>query len=106
MIVLLLQPQQPKLVGTYRTEFEKKYQQQTYQLILKDSVFTKRWPDAVTSKGKIKYEKFTALLKGKPEDDPIEIDARDFGKDTMAFTTRGRSDQSKVTGRGKLIRVK
>jgi hypothetical protein len=95
-----------KLSGVYRIEFEKKYQTQTYQITFKDSSYTKRWPDAVTSKGVIKYEKYKALLRKDMADDPIEIDAREIGKDTMKFSTRSKTDQSKVLNRGSLIKVK
>lgn len=101
-----LLPQQQKLEGRYRIEFDKKYQQQTYQITLDKDSYTKRWPDAVTTKGTIKYEKFTAVLRKDIEDDPIEIDLRDAGKDTIAFSTRSKRDQSKVLNRGWLIRQK
>jgi hypothetical protein len=99
-------PQQKKLEGKYRVEFEKKYQSQTYQVIFKDDTYTKRWPDAVTSKGTIKYEKYTAILRKDMSEDPIEIDLRDIDKDTIKFSTRSKADQSKVMNRGNLIRVK
>lgn len=102
----LLPQQDQKLEGRYRIEFEKKYQMQTYQIIFDKDSYTKRWPDAVTSKGAIKYEKFTATLRKDRDEDPVEIDLRDIGKDTIKFCTRSKSDQSKVLNRGSLIRVK
>jgi len=101
-----LLPQDKKLEGKYRIEFEKKYQAQTYQIAFSNDTYTKRWPDAVTSKGTIKYEKFTAILRKDMGEDPVEIDLRDIGKDTMKFSTRSKSDQSKVMNRGLLIKVK
>ena len=95
-----------KLNGVYRVEFEKKYQSQTYQLTFRDSTYVKRWPDAVTSKGIIKYDKYKAQLRKDMADDPIEIDLREVGKDTIKFSTRSKSDQSKVMNRGMLIKVK
>lgn len=106
MAVACLASQEVKLEGKYRIEFEKKYQQQTYQITFQGDVYTKRWPDAVTSKGKIKYEKYTAILRKDMEEDPVEIDLRDVGKDTIHFSTRSKRDQSKVVNRGLLIRVK
>lgn len=98
--------QEQRMKGVYRTEFDKKYQTQTYQITFNDSLYVKKMPDAITSKGKIKYEKFKVTLKQNSSDDPIEIDARDINKDTMKFTTRSKSDLSKVMNRGMLIRIK
>ena len=103
---LFLPQEDKKLEGKYRIEFEKKYQQQTYQIMFDNDSYTKRWPDAVTSKGKIKYEKFTAVLRKDITEDPVEVDLREVGKDTIKFSTRSKSDQSKVINRGLLIRVK
>lgn len=106
LVALALLVQDNKLKGVYRVEFDKKYQSQTYQITFNDSLFTKKWPDAITNKGKIKYEKFKATLKQNADDNPIEIDLRDANKDTMKFTTRSKSDLSKVMSRGMLIRIK
>lgn len=103
---LFLPQETKKLEGKFRIEFEKKYQTQTYQIMFSNDTYTKRWPDAVTSKGVIKYEKYTAILRKDMTEDPVEIDLREIGKDTMKFSTRSKSDQSKVMNRGMLIRVK
>ncbi len=101
-----LNPQEAtKLNGTYRIEFEKKYEQQTFKMVFADSIFKKVMPDAVMYKGKIKYEKFRAVLRYSTDDNPIEIDKRDFGKDTMKFTTKSKIDLSKTVARGLMIRM-
>ncbi len=101
-----IQQETPRLNGKYRTEFDLKYVQQNYQISFKDSTFVKKMPDAVTYKGKIAYGKFRATIKQNADDDPMEIDNREFGKDTIAFTVKSKRDNSRVAGRGILIRVK
>lgn len=95
-----------KCKGKYRTEFDKKYQQQTYELLFNDSTYVKKMPDMVTYKGKIKYEKFTTTLRLNKDDDPIEIATQDINKDTIKFTIRSKSDMSTTKGRGRLIKLK
>jgi len=101
----LFQQETPKLNGTYRIVFEKKYEQQTFKMVFVDSIFKKVMPDAVMYKGKIKYEKFRAVLRYSSDDNPIEIDKRDFGKDTMKFTTKSKIDLSKTIARGFMVKV-
>ncbi len=104
---LSLVPQEnPKLNGTYRIVFDKKYEQQTFKIVFVDSIYKKIMPDAVMYKGKIKYEKYRALLRYSSDDNPIEIDKRDFGKDTMKFTTKSKIDISKTIARGMMIKIK
>lgn len=102
----LFQQETPKLHGTYRIVFEKKYEQQTFKMVFDDSIFKKVMPDAVTYKGKIKYEKFRAFLKYGKDDNPIEIDKHEFNKDTMKFTMKSNVDLSKTTARGMLVKIK
>ncbi|NHM06989.1 hypothetical protein G4D82_07125 [Flavobacterium sp. CYK-4] len=101
-----LQQDTPKLNGNYRIVFEKKYEQQTFKMEFRDSIFKKIMPDAVAYKGKIKYEKYRAFLRYGKEDNPIEIDNREFGKDSMKFVMRANSDLSKTTARGILVKIK
>ena len=101
----LFQQETPKLNGTYRIVFEKKYEQQTFKMVFVDSIFKKVMPDAVTYKGKIKYEKYRAVLRYSSDDNPIEIDKRDFGKDTMKFTTKSKIDLSKTVARGFMVKM-
>ena len=61
----LFQQETPKLNGTYRIVFEKKYEQQTFKMVFVDSIFKKVMPDAVMYKGKIKYEKLNLLEEFK-----------------------------------------
>ena len=96
----------PKLNGTYRIVFDKKYEQQTFKIEFVDSIYKKIMPDAVMYKGKIKYEKFRAVLRYSSEDNPIEIDNRDFEKDTMKFLTKSKTDLSKTIARGMMIKIK
>lgn len=98
--------QESRLKGVYRIEFDKKYQAQTFQVTFNDSLYVKKMPDALTSKGAIKYEKFRVVLRQNNSEDPIELDARDINKDTMKFTIRSKSDLSKVMSRGRFIRIK
>ncbi len=102
-----LMPQENKrLTGKYKTVFDKKYQQQVYELNFKDSTYMKKMPDMVTYKGKITYEKFKTTFRQNNEDDPLEIDNKEINKDTMAFIIRNKVDLSAIKGRGKLIKIK
>lgn len=101
-----IEQEKPKLNGVYRIEFDKKYAQQGFQMTFTDSVYKKRMPDAVTSTGKIKYEKFRAILQQNKESNSIEIDNREINKDTMKFTTKSYIDISKTINSGKMIKVK
>ena len=101
----LFQQDSPKLNGTYRIVFEKKHEQQTFKMVFVDSIYKKIMPDAVMYKGKIKYEKFRATLRYSSDDNPIEIDKREFGKDTMKFTTKSKIDLSKTVARGFMVKV-
>jgi hypothetical protein len=100
-----IQQENPKLNGTYRIVFDKKYEQQTFKIVFVDSIYKKIMPDAVMYKGKIKYEKFRAVLRYSSDDNPIEIDNRDFTKDTMKFTTKSKIDASKTISRGLMIKM-
>ncbi len=102
----LLQQENAQLNGNYRIVFEKKYEQQTFKVEFKDSIFRKIMPDAVMYKGKIKYEKYRAFLRYGKDDNPIEIDRREFNKDTMKFTMKSNVDLSKTTARGFLVKIK
>lgn len=102
----LFQQENPKLNGNYRIVFEKKYEQQTFKMEFRDSIFKKIMPDAVMYKGKIKYDKYRAFLRYGKEDNPIEIDNREFNKDSMKFVMRANTDLSKTTARGFLVKIK
>ncbi len=102
----IFQQENVPLDGNYRIVFEKKYEQQTFKLEFKDTIFKKIMPDAVMYKGKIKYEKYRAFLRYGKDDNPIEIDKREFNKDTMKFTMKSNVDLSKTTARGFLVKIK
>lgn len=103
----LFMPQQTtKLQGKYTVQFEKKYELESYQITFNDSTYLRVMRDAFSTKGKISYEKYKATLKGKVDENPIEIDSREFGKDTMKFTTRSKADVSRKINHGLLIRIK
>jgi len=96
----------PKLNGVYRVEFDKKYELPTYQITFKDSIYTKKMADAVTYKGKVTYDKYKAVVRKDKEENPIEIDSRDIGKDTLKFSTKNKTDLSRTINRGKMIKIK
>jgi hypothetical protein len=106
VFISLLQQGNTKLNGSYRIVFEKKYEQQTFKMEFSDSIFKKIMPDAVMYKGKIKYEKFRAVLQYAKDDNPIEIDNREFNKDSMKFTTKNSINISKTIARGWLVKIK
>jgi hypothetical protein len=98
--------QDKKLQGKYRVEFDKKYELKGYDLTFTDDSYLKQMSDAVYSKGKITYGKFKSTLRKDNEEDPIEIDNRAIGKDTIAFSTKSKTDLSLTKNRGKMIRIK
>jgi len=106
IFISLFQQDNTKLNGAYRIVFEKKYEQQTFKMEFSDSVFKKIMPDAVMYKGKIKYEKYRAVLQYAKGDNPIEIDSREFNKDSMKFTTKSSINISKTIARGWLVKIK
>lgn len=96
----------PRLKGTFRVEFDKKNGQPSYQITFNDSTFSKKMPDATTYKGKIVYAKYKATIRQNNDDDPMEIDSREMGKDTVKFTLKSKRDLSMTLNRGKLIKIK
>lgn len=94
------------LKGTYKVEFDKKYAQQGYKITFADSTYKKVMPDFVAYKGTITYEKFKAIIRKDKDDNPIEIDKREIGKDTIKFTTKSKTDLSVIVNRGKMIKAK
>jgi hypothetical protein len=96
--------QSAKLNGTYKVVYDKG--QQGYQITFTDSGYSKRMPDAITYKGVPDYGKFKVTIRQNKEEDPIEIDNREIGKDTIAFATKSKRDLSLTINRGKMIRVK
>lgn len=103
-LLLFVFPQEQKLVGTYRTEFAKKDGTQSYELIFNDATYQKRLPDATSSWGKIVYSKYIATLKHE-KDNPLEIDLRDVGRDTLRFKMKSKNNSSMKLNEGVLIRV-
>ena len=106
LITIILLQANVKLDGTYKVEPDKKFAQQPYQITFNGSVYQKIMPDAVTSTGEIIYGKYKTLLRKDKQENPIEIDNRDLGKDTIKFVTRNKTDLSLVVNRGILIRIK
>lgn len=100
----LSQQQNIRLKGTYKVEFDKG--QQGFQITFSDSIYFKKMPDAITYKGKLDYSKFKVAIRKDKNEDPIEIDNREIGKDTMAFTLRSKADLSRTISRGKMIKIK
>ena len=100
-----IQQQNSKLNGKYRVEYDKKYAQGSYIISFSDSIFRKTMPDAVMYKGKINYGKFTATIRKDNNDDVMEIDNKEFNKDTIKFTTKNKTDLSRIINRGLMIRV-
>lgn len=100
----LIQKETPKLKGTYKVEFDRKYSFQTYTVTFDDSTYSIRLQDARTFKGKIAYAKFKAVIKEMPTENKMEIDNREINKDTIAFVTRSKSNAEMVVSRGKLIK--
>lgn len=96
--------QDAKLKGTYQVIYDKG--QQGYQITFNDSTYVKKMPDAITSKGMIKYEKYKATIRKNSDDDPIEIDHREINKDTIKFTTKSKRDLSMTINRGRMIKIK
>jgi hypothetical protein len=97
--------QAPRINGKYRVEYDKNYGLQAFQVTFNDSTYSKRMPDAVTSGGKIRYEKYKVTLRKDNNEDPMVIDVREIGRDTMKFAIRSKIDPSRNVYYGKLIRI-
>ena len=103
-VLLFAFPQEKKLSGTYRIEFLKEDGTQSYQLTFDEATYKKRLPDATSSSGKIVYSKYVATLK-HDKDNPLEIDLRDAGKDTLRFKMKSRNNSSMKLNEGILIKL-
>ena len=99
-----LQQDAAKCVGTYKVVYDKG--QQGHEITFSDSTFVQKMPDAITYKGKIKYEKFKVLLRKSTDENPIEIDKREINKDTIKFATKSNRDLSLTVNRGKMYKLK
>lgn len=106
VFISLFPQESPKLNGKFRVEFDKKNGQPSYQITFNDSTFAKKMPDATTYKGKIEYGKFKATIRNNKDDDPMEVDNREMGKDTIKFTLKSKRDPSMTLNRGQLIKLK
>ncbi len=103
-LCLFLQQDKTKLNGTYTVIFDKGHQ--GYKITFSDSIYAKKMPDASIYKGKIDYGKYKVSLKKDKEEDPIEIDNREIGKDTIKFSTKSKRDLSMTINRGMMIKIK
>lgn len=92
------------LNGTYIVVYDKG--QQGYQMTFGDSIYIQKMPDAVTTRGIVSYGKYKVMLRKTKDDNPIEIDNREIGKDTIKFITRSQRDLSMALNRGKMIKIK
>ncbi len=101
---LLAQPETKKLNGTYHVIFDKGLQ--GYKITFTDSIYAKKMPDASIYKGKLDYGKFKVSIRKDKEEDPLEIDNREIGKDTIKFATKSKRDLSMTVNRGMMIRIK
>jgi len=104
LISVMVQQEKTKCVGTYKVVYDKG--QQGYEIVFSDSTFVQKMPDAVSYKGKIKYEKFKVLLRKSTDENPIEIDKREVNKDTIKFATKSNRDLSLTVNRGKMYKLK
>lgn len=93
-----------KLNGTYNVIYDKG--QQGYQITFSDSIYAKKMPDASIYKSRIDYGKFKVVIRRDKDEDPIEIDNREIGKDTIHFATKSKRNVSTVVNRGLMIRIK
>lgn len=104
IFLLFAFPQEQKLSGTYRIEFLKKDGTNAYKIAFQENTFKKVMPDATSSSGKISYSKYIATLKHE-KDNPLEIDLRDVGKDTLHFKMKSRNNSSMKLNEGLLIKL-
>lgn len=101
----IIQQGNGRLNGKYRVEFDKKYALPGYQITFNDSIYRKVMADAVMYKGRMNYGKYVATIRRDAGEDLIEIDNREFNKDTIKFITRSKTDISRVVNRGRMIKV-
>ena len=101
--LMIFQQSTSKLNGTYKVIYDKG--QQGYTIIFSDSIYAKKMPDASVYKGRIDYGKYKLIIRKDKNEDPIEIDNREIGKDTINFATKSKRNFSTVINRGKMIRI-
>ena len=99
-----IQEKAPRLNGTYKVVYDKNYGLQPYTITFSDSTYIKKMPDAVTTKGKIHYEKYKVTLRKNNDEDPVVIDIREAAKDTIKFVVKSKADLSRNVHYGRFIR--
>ena len=106
-VFFCFQPQpETRLKGIYKVAFDKKYELDGYKIAFNENTFVKTMTDAVTYHGKIKYDKYKTTISVTEDENPIEIDNREIGKDTIKFATKNKRDLSLTVNRGTMVRVK
>jgi hypothetical protein len=105
-----ISPQEVKLNGKYKMQYEEKYNAQNCIINFTDSTYTRKLPNGKTIRGIIKYKKFNISLKDENSFLQMDFMKRELQRDTIFFGTTDLNDKpsnSELTvNSGKLIKIR
>lgn len=106
---ILFQPQEEKIVGKYKMEYEQEFKSQNGTIDFDGTIFKRKRLDGKKTKGIIDYQKNFVYLNDKSNLQVI-FAKREIKQDTIYFRTKdlnNKSPESELTiFSGKLIKIK
>ena len=111
MLFFLILPQDVKLKGKYKMEYEQEHKEQNGIIIFKGNTYVRQLANGKTVKGEILYGNFDITFFDKTTNLQIEFSKHDIQKDTIYFGIKNVNHGPEKKGRiiihsGKLIRTK
>lgn len=107
---VLIQPQEVKMKGKYKMEYEQDYTSQNGTIVFDGDTYMRYPSNGKRIKGSIDYEKYFIILNDKKSNLRVKLAKREMGNDTIYFRTRDLNDKSPemdlVIFAGKLIKLK
>jgi hypothetical protein len=110
MLSFLISPQQMKLEGKYKMQYEQKYIEQNCIIIFKGNTYIRQLPNGKIIKGNISYNDFNITLVDKKTNLQMDFLKRDIQKDTIYYGTKNITEKPEKEGKiiiysAKLIRM-
>lgn len=106
---VLVQPQEEKMMGKYKMEYEQEFASQNGTIIFEGTTFKRQQLDKKKVKGNIDYQKHFIFLNDKSNLQVI-FAKREMKNDTIYFRTKNLNDKSPemelTIYAGKLIKIK
>jgi hypothetical protein len=111
LLSFLILPQDVKLKGKYKMEYEPEYNEQNCIILFKDNAYERRLTNGKTIKGTILYKDFEVALFDKTTNLQMDFLKQSIKKDTIYFGTRNVNHEPEKRGKiiiysGRLIRIK